>query len=179
MEAKSTAKDLSQIAIMSAVICVCAWITIPIPGVPFTLQIFGVFTALKPLGGKKGTISIVLYILLGLVGLPVFSSFQAGPGALFGPTGGYIMGFVIIGLVYWACTPLCRNALTRNLSLIIGLAFCYLFGTFWFTALMTARGNVMTVGKALMLCVIPFILPDLGKLALAELLAGRLKKVVR
>ena len=89
-------RDMAFIAAMSAVIAVCAWITIPL-AVPFTLQIFGVFMALRLLGGKKGTLSILVYIALGAVGLPVFSGFQGGIGVLAGPTGGDIAGVPLMG----------------------------------------------------------------------------------
>ena len=178
MKSSTKTKDLVRIAVMSMIIGVTAWITIPTP-VPFTLQIFGVFAALKLLGGKKGTFSIVLYILLGLAGLPVFSSFQAGPAVLLGPTGGYIFGFVIMGVLYIFCEPLCRNAWQKNLALVFGLFFCYLFGTFWFSSVMAARGRSVSFVSGLLTCVVPFIIPDLLKLAAAEFVSRRVKKWIR
>ncbi|MBR3275236.1 MAG: biotin transporter BioY [Eubacterium sp.] len=178
MTERTKTKDLIRIAVMSMIIGVCAWIAIPMP-VPFTLQIFGVFAALKLLGAKKGTLSIVVYILLGLVGIPVFSSFQAGPAVLLGPTGGYIIGFVIMGILYIFCEPLCRNGWQKNLTLVIGLFFCYLFGTFWFSSVMASRGRSVTFLSGLMTCVVPFIIPDLVKLAAAELVSRRVKKWIK
>ena len=85
---KLTILDMTQIAFFAALMAVCAWIVIPIPNIPFTLQVFAIFAALCTLGGKKGTISIVVYILLGAVGAPVFAGFKGGLGVLTGMTGG-------------------------------------------------------------------------------------------
>ena len=96
---KLSVRDLTLMGMMTAVMAVCAWITIPFT-IPFTMQTFGVFITLRLLGGRKGTAVIGLYILLGIVGVPVFSGFGAGIGVLAGPTGGYIAGFLLTGLLY-------------------------------------------------------------------------------
>lgn len=88
-------------SLFAALTAVCAWISLPIPPVAFTLQTFAVGLTLGILGGKWGTVSILLYLLLGAVGLPVFSGFQSGAVALPGPTGGFLWGFLAGGLVYW------------------------------------------------------------------------------
>ena len=93
--------DLTYMAVCAALIAICAWITVP-AAVPFTLQTFAIFFVLSLLGGKRGTIAILVYILLGAVGLPVFSGFNGGLGALLGTTGGYIFGFLFIGLIFRA-----------------------------------------------------------------------------
>ena len=170
-------KDLTQIVVMSALIAVCSWISIPM-AVPFTLQTFAVFVALSLLGGKKGTIAIVIYILLGLVGLPVFSSFKSGFGALAGPTGGYIWGFILIGGLYWSLEKVFQHPIIRLVILVVGLFLCYLMGTIQFTAYMNAHGTSYTFYKALTVCVIPFIIPDIAKLVLAYFISGRLKKII-
>lgn len=92
--------DLVYIALGAVLISICSWISIPTT-VPFTMQTFAVFFVLSALGGKRGTVAIIVYILLGAVGIPVFSNFTSGIGILLGNTGGYIVGFVFIGLVYW------------------------------------------------------------------------------
>ena len=94
---------LVQIALFAAIIAVCSWIQIPMT-VPFTMQTFAVFCALATLGGKGGTISVLIYIVLGAVGVPVFAGFTGGVGILFGTTGGYIIGFLFTGLLYWLIT---------------------------------------------------------------------------
>ena len=90
--------DLTQTAICAALIAVCSWISVPAP-VPFTLRTFGVFCVLGILGGKRGTAAVLLFLLLGAAGLPVFAGFNGGIGALLGATGGYLLGFVFIGLI--------------------------------------------------------------------------------
>ena len=92
-------RDLTLIALFAALIAICAWLTVPMPDVPFTMQTFGVFAALLLLGGKRGTLSILLYLLLGAAGLPVFSGFRGGIGSLLGTTGGYLVGFFFSYLV--------------------------------------------------------------------------------
>ena len=103
---KSAVYDLVVASMFSVVIAICAWITIPF-AVPFTMQTFGVFLAIAVLGGKLAAVSILLYILLGVIGIPVFSGFQSGIGVLFQQTGGYVIGFLIASLVIWgveSCT---------------------------------------------------------------------------
>ena len=179
--------DMAYIAIGTAILTVCSWITIP-SVVPFTLQTFAVILILGMLGGRRGTFSILLYILLGLIGVPVFSGFRGGPAALFGTTGGYILGFVLTGLL-WSITekavrraadPKTRMPLPlRLLAAILGMAVCYFFGTAWFMILYTRNTGAISLGTALAWCVIPFIIPDLIKLVLAVALSGKLRKLAR
>ena len=89
-------------SLLAALTAICAWIAIPLPGISFTMQTFAVLLTLGLLGGRWGSISILLYLLLGIVGLPVFSGFRGGAAALLDPTGGFIWGFPVCGLVYWA-----------------------------------------------------------------------------
>ena len=104
MNTKLSITSMIYIALMAVIITICSWISIPGP-VPFTLQTFAVFTALLLLGTRDGLISIVVYLLLGAVGVPVFSGFSGGIGHLLGPTGGYLIGFIVMGFVFgnaWA-----------------------------------------------------------------------------
>ena len=165
-------KSMTYISLMSVIITLCAWLTIP-SAVPFTMQTFGIFFALLFLGGKKGTVSIGVYLLLGALGLPVFSGFSGGMGHLFGITGGYMLGFLLTGIVYMVFEHLFGKSLkTSVISLILGLLLCYVFGTVWFSIY---KGN-MSILKAFAVCVMPFIIPDLLKLSLAVIIYKRLKK---
>ncbi len=170
-------KDLTWIAICAAIICVCAWITVPAT-VPFTLQVLGVFLSVRLLGGKKGTAAVAVYILLGMVGLPVFSGFQAGAGVLLGSTGGYIVGFLFIGLLYWLCEPLVRGRIAACALLLIGLIVCYAFGTAWFMRVNVVKGKPLTLITSLSMCVFPYIIPDMLKLAASEIIAWRVLKLL-
>ena len=166
--------DLAYVALFAVLIAVCAWISIPAT-IPFTLQTFGIFAALTILGGRRGTYVTVVYLLLGAVGLPVFSGFQAGIGTLLGATGGFILGFAAQALVYWLITAHLGTSVPA-LAGVISLAVCYAFGTIWFLTVYAQSTGPVSLGTALGWCVIPFILPDLGKLALAIALSLRLKK---
>ena len=118
--------DLAYMAVCAALIAICSWISIP-AAVPFTMQTFAVFCVLGLLGGKRGTISILVYILLGAVGLPVFAGFSGGIGILFGTTGGYIIGFIFVGLIYWAAEKLFGAKLPlRIAAMVLGLAVCFI-----------------------------------------------------
>ena len=177
LRARGVVFQLVVSGLFSALIALCSWLQVPFD-VPFTLQTFAVFSALLFLGGKFGTLSIAVYILLGAVGVPVFAGFGGGVGVLLGATGGYITGFLAGGLVYWAIEALFRKKTeslpVRIAGLVACLAVCYLFGTVWFTAvhenMVTAAGLLSTLS----LCVAPFLIPDAVKLALAVLLWKRL-----
>ncbi|MCF0117440.1 MAG: biotin transporter BioY [Bacilli bacterium] len=125
--------DISLIALMVSIITICSWITIP-STIPFTLQTFAIFLSLGLLGGRRGTVCILIYLLLGLVGVPVFSNFKSGIVALGGPTGGYIIGFLLMGIFYWLMESIFKR--NENIAFIIGclggLLLCYTFGTIWF-----------------------------------------------
>lgn len=171
---------MTPAAIFAALMAICAWISIPVLEIAFTMQTFAVFLALGVLGGKWGTVSILIYMLLGAVGMPVFSGFRGGPGVLFGVTGGYIMGFLGSGLVYWLITALAKEKpWSKILGMVVGLLVCYAFGSAWFMALYIQKGNAITLGAVLMTCVVPYLIPDGCKIALAWILTGRLGKHLR
>lgn len=172
-------------AMFSALTAVCAWVQIPafFGLVPFTMQTFGVFAALLFLGGKYGSLSVAVYLLLGLSGVPVFSGFRGGVGVLAGVTGGYITGFLLGALAYWGLEALfCRKSRfslpARIFALTVCLLVCYLFGTCWFALLHEGALNAVTFGGALSTCVLPFLIPDLIKMSLALLLHKKLAPVL-
>ena len=171
--------DLVMVALFAALIAVCAWITIP-GAVPFTLQTMGVFLAVGLLGGKRGTAAVLVYILLGAVGMPVFSGFSGGVGRLLGTTGGYIIGFLVAALAMWALEAIFGKAKwVLPVSMLLGLLLCYAFGTAWFLVLYTQIKGAISVASVLSMCVVPFIIPDLLKIALALLLTSRLSKFIK
>ena len=168
-----TIREIAYVGIFAALIAICSWISIPTPwDIAFTLQTFAVCVVVGLLGMKLGTITVCIYILVGLVGLPVFSGFRAGVGTLMGATGGYIIGFVFMALVTGGIIrKQGRSVPVLAAAMIVGLAVCYLFGTVWYVAVYTGG---MGFGAALMMCVVPYIIPDLVKIALAILLVRRL-----
>ncbi len=173
-------KNAAYIAMMAVILCVCSWITVPFT-VPFTMQTFAVYCALLLLGGKRGLMAVGLYILLGLVGLPVFSGFRGGPGHLLGLTGGYIIGFLFTGLGYLLMEGKLRSLafLPRVALLALDLVPCYLVGTVWFTAVSRLHGSEIGFFGALAVCVLPYILPDVLKVVLAERICARVGKQLK
>lgn len=163
--------DMTHIALFAVLLTICGWISLPVPPIPVTLQTFGVFSALLFLGGRRGTCAVAVYLLMGAVGLPVFSAFRGGIGALLEATGGYLLGFLLCGLVYWFITSRCgTSAPAVLLACLVGLLCCYAFGTVWYLLLYGPGGFLPILAS----CVLPFLIPDLVKLGLAFLLHKRL-----
>ena len=167
-------RDLVLISLFAALIAVCAWIAIPTT-VPFTMQTFGVFLALGVLGGRRGALAVCVYLLLGAVGAPVFAGGNAGIGALFGSTGGYMLSWLAAAAVMGVMeAALGRKTWVLALAMVLGLALCYALGTVWFMAVYARGVGPVGLWTALGWCVFPFILPDLGKIALALAVQKRL-----
>ena len=174
-------RDLAYVAVFAALMAVCAWIAIPTPwNVSYTLQTMAVFLAVGLLGGKRGTLAVLVYILLGAVGLPVFSNFTGGVGALMGATGGYIVGFLFSALLVWALERLTVGRLwAQALAMVLALLVCYAFGTVWFLTVYVRANGAVSLGTVLGWCVVPYVIPDLVKIALALLLVRRLRPVIQ
>lgn len=162
---KFKSSELALCGLFSALIAVCSWVSIPSP-VPFTLQTFGVFLAVFVLGGKGGFSAVLVYILLGAAGMPVFSGFRGGIGVLFGQTGGFIWGLVLGTAFIWALEKAFGdNTAARVVSVFSAVMIIYAVGTAWFYFVyMNGEGGFLRVLK---LCVFPFIVPDLVKISLA------------
>lgn len=154
-------------SLFAALMAVCAWITVPVPPVYVTLQTFAVLTALGILGGKWGSISVLLYLAMGVIGLPVFAGFRGGAAALLDATGGFLWGFLAGGLVFRAAEKLGKLP-----AFILCQLTCYLCGCLWFSAWAGDAGII----TAALTCVLPCVLPDGIKLWLAYRLSGRIGK---
>lgn len=152
-------QNLTRAALFAALIALCAWLSLPVAEVAVTLQTFGIFLALFVLGGKWGSVSILVYLLLGLAGAPVFAAFQGGIGTLVGITGGYLWGFLLTGLSYWAFEKLCKPV-----GVILGVLACYLCGSIWFCLYVDCQVGIYA---AFAKCVLPYLIPDGVKLFLA------------
>lgn len=168
------ARNMALCGLFAALLTLCAWISVPGAGVVFTLQTFGVALTLLLLGGKRGSITVLVYLLLGAVGLPVFTGFQGGIGTLLNVTGGYIVGFLVWALLYWLITAFAPQK--RVMAMVAGLLVCYTFGTLWFYSLYLQGDPALSLGAFLLKCLVPYLLPDAVKLSLAFLLASRLKR---
>ena len=170
--------DITLMALFTAVMAICSWISIP-AAVPFTLQTFAVFLTVGLLGGKRGTLTVLVYLLLGAVGVPVFSGFTGGIGHLLGPTGGYIIGFIFSALMMWTAEKLFGKSLSvLAFSMAAGLIVCYAFGTAWFVSVYTRTTEPISIMTALGWCVFPYIIPDAIKIAVALILTRRLRPVL-
>lgn len=174
-KSRLTVKNMSYCAICAALLAISAWIAVPALQISFTMQSFAVFFILGLLGGRLGAVSIGIYLLLGTVGLPVFSGFRGGVSILLGVTGGYIWGFLAAALVFWAVTALFgQSRWVKLAAMVLGMAVCYACGTAWY--LQAYGGSFWPVFAT---CVVPYLLPDGIKIALALSLSGRLIKYLR
>ncbi len=175
---KMKTKNITLCALFTAVMCVLCVITIPIGPVPVTLGTLGIMLTAVILGHKRGTVSVLVYILLGAVGLPVFSGFKGGFQVLIGPTGGYIWSYIIMAfLIGFAARTLPKNKWTAMLKIFVaciaGIAVCYALGTVQF---MLVQKTSLT--QSLMLCVVPFIPFDAVKAVIAVYLGYTVRKTL-
>lgn len=169
-------KNLILFGIFAALTAVCSMVSIPLPftPVPINLATLSVFLAGGLLGSKGGAMSQTVYVLLGAIGLPVFHNFSGGIGVIAGPTGGYIIGYIVAAFVIGLLIEKIGYSYTKApLAMATGLFFCYLLGTLWFMGL-TKMGLV----EALMLCVVPFLIGDAIKIVAAVLLVTKLKPIL-
>lgn len=165
-EKKFTVYQLCFMALMAAVTCILAPLSIPIGPIPISLTNLVVYFTVYVIGLKAGTCSYCLYVLLGVVGLPVFSGYVGGPAKIAGPTGGYIVGFVLMALIGgYVIEKTNRNMVLVIIAWIVGTMVDYALGTEWF-----AYVQHCTVGYALKVCVYPFIVFDLIKIVAATFL---------
>lgn len=177
--AKSKTLDMIYVAMFAVLMAICSWISIN-TSVPFTMQTFGVFVTVGLLGGKRGTLSVLVYLILGAIGIPVFAGFSSGLGVMLGSTGGYLVGFILTALVMWSMEKvLGRKTWVLALSMVLGLLVCYAFGTIWYMIVYTRDIGGIGLWTALSGCVVPFIIPDIVKIVLALLICKRLAKVIK
>ncbi len=165
-------RQLSVIGVMTAVTCVLAPFSLPIGPVPISLTNLAIYFSLYVLGTKYGCISYLVYLLIGFIGVPVFSGFTSGPGKLLGPTGGYLIGFLPMALIAGLLIDkFISKRLVCLLGMISGTIIAYAFGTLWL-----AYQAGMDWKAALMAGVIPFIPGDLAKMVLAMIAGPQIRK---
>lgn len=161
-------------ALFASLIAVCAFISIPFP-IPLTMQLFAVFLSLMTLGGAYGSLSIIIYLCLGLLGLPVFASFGSGIGYLLGASGGFVIAFPIAALLFFVLEKaLSKKESAKILYAFLSLAIIYAIGALWFSLV---YADAADFGEALLVCVLPYFLPDAIKILLAYKISKRLKKI--
>lgn len=176
---KIKAVDIVSVAMMTALIVICSWVYIPIGNIPVTLQTFAVCVAVGIFGMKKGTLSVAVYLILGILGLPVFSFFKGGIGALFGATGGYTIGFVLCAFVSGFIISKSKKIPVMIMGFAIGLIVCYAVGTLWFLFVYMKDTGAQGLVTALTACVFPFVIPDIIKIVLAAVVADSVRKKVK
>ena len=154
---------MTMVALMAAVLCVLAPFSIAIGPIPISLATFGLYFAIIILGGKKATFVCLMYLLIGFVGLPVFSGFSGGPMKLLGPTGGYFFGYLLLTLIAgWFVDKFPKKRVMCLLGFFLGTVACYTVGTVWLAFQMK-----MNIASALMVGVMPFLVGDMIKIAAA------------
>ncbi len=178
-------KNIVLVGVMTAVVCVIAPISIPIGAIPVSLQIFAIYLALYVLDWKRGTLSFILYLIIGCMGVPVFAGYtSSGIASLVGPAGGYIVGFIPLAIVCGITFdhfPIDKatgkkkaiNYAINFASMIVGVAICYAVGTAWF-----CYKASYSVGAALAVCVIPFIPFDIAKGICAMIVGPQIRKAL-
>lgn len=172
---KMATKTITLIALMTAVTCVLAPLSIPIGPVPISLTNLAIYFSLYILGMKKGTVSYVIYLIIGLVGVPVFSSFTGGPGKLIGPTGGYLIGFIPMAVIAGILIDKFGGKFIQSMTgMVVGTIVCYALGTVWL-----AYQAQMDFVAALWAGVIPFIPGDLIKMVLAAFFGPQICKAMK
>ena len=174
---KMTTTQMTVTALMAAVLCIFGPMVLPIPvsPVPISLTNLVLYFMVYILGMKASLMSFCLYLLLGAVGLPVFSGFAGGLGKLAGPTGGYLLGFVFMTLAAGFMVERFPDpAVLQGIGMAAGTAVCYLFGTVWLAEQMS-----LTFTEALGIGVIPYLPGDAAKILLAVILGPKLRRIVR
>ena len=169
-------KDVNRIAFSAALMVVCAWVAIPGP-VPFTLQTFGLFMTAGLLGGTKGFVAMLVYVLLGTIGMPVFSGGRGGLGIILGETGGYIIGFlpaVFVGGIL--CKKNRKSTYNICLSMICCLIVCYTVGALWAYFMFFSADPIGGLISVLSKHILSFVVPDCIKMILAVFLIKKLAK---
>ena len=165
-------QTLARCALFAALTAVCAQITLPIGAVPVSLSLLPPLLCAVLLSPGEAVLSMGVYLLMALVGLPVCSGFSGGPAKLFGVTGGYILGYVpCVWLAAWMIRRRSDTFAWDCLSLALGVLVCYAFGTVWF---MVLRGTDLL--STLSVCVFPFLPFDAVKIVLATAVGRRLRK---
>lgn len=157
----SSAKTVTRMGLMCVVLILCSWCTLPF-GIPFTLQLAGVFLSVGVLGSVQALGCVLVYLVLGCLGLPVFAGFSGGIGVLLGPTGGFLLGFLPLCLFCGWLYPKTKTHWGKGLVFGAGLLIDYLLGTLWYVLVFT--GGQASLLPALTVCVLPFVIPDVLKI---------------
>ena len=167
-------RDMTFTALFAAVLCVVAPVSIPIGPIPLSLATFIIYLAAGTLGWKYGVISVALYVMIGAVGVPVFSGHQGGFHRIVGVTGGYIVGYIPLALATGIAANMSKKIWVLALGMVVGRLLLYTLGTAWF---MLQSGR--SLAESLALCVTPFLPGDAGKIVAACIIAPQLRAATK
>lgn len=174
MSKKISVYKLTTIALMAAVLCVLAPLSVPIGPVPISLATFVIYLFVYIFGTWMSTASVAVYLLIGLVGIPVFSGYTAGVARLVGPTGGFLVGYLLVTIVGGLILDkIKRNIIMGFVAFLISTILLYALGTVWYVVLLGG-----TIAEALMVCMVPFIAVDIIKMAAAAVAGNIIRKVL-
>ncbi len=163
--------DMVFIAIFAAIIAVISQLIIPLPsGIPFTLQTFIIALCGYCLGSYRGIAAVLVYIAVGIAGVPVFTGFRGGIGALFDLTGGFIVGFLPMVLM---CGVKSEKRVLKLISGFIGVIFCHFCGVLWFSVL---SGDILS---AFLIGSVPYIIKDFICTGIAAFFSSRINKIMQ
>ena len=169
---KLTTYQMAVTAVMAAMLCVLGPLTVPIGAIPISLANFVICLAAWLLGPRFGTLSVAIYLAIGLIGVPVFSGYGAGIAKVAGPTGGYLVGYLLLAFIGGMFIEKSKgNAVISAIGLVLGDAACYVLGTAWFVFQMQCE-----LSYALAVCVYPFIALDLAKIVVSCIIGALLRK---
>ena len=182
---KVAASELCYMALAVAILVMCSWLAVLIGDIPFTMQTLGVCLVAGLLGREKGTIAVASYVLLGFVGVPVFSGFTGGVAKLLSPTGGYILGFLAAApVIGWGADRYvhrndAKGVWALAICMMLGLLLCYAIGTFWFVLLTLPMAQGSSWLSAFLICVLPYLPFDFVKIAIAIFMTKKLKRFIQ
>ena len=172
---KISTSEMAVVALMTAVLCVLSPFSIPVGPIPISLSTFGLYLAVLILGRRKAVSVCLMYLLIGFIGLPVYSGFSGGAAKLFGPTGGYLFGYVLLTWISGVIVDkFPKNRILCLLALVLGTITCYLLGTVWLA-------YQMKIGfyEAFLIGVVPFVAGDMIKIGIAVWIGTTVRKRIR
>ena len=175
MKSKEKILNIAIMGVMVALLCVICPLSIPIGPVPVSLAVMVLYLIVYLFGGVKGTICCAIYILIGIIGVPVFSGYGAGLAKVAGPTGGYIVGYIFLCMICGGALWLGKGKLwVYIIGMVLGILVAYVFGSAWFMISLEAK-----LSYTLKVCVYPFLPFDAAKIVIIAIAGPLIKKPLR
>lgn len=182
IEVKSRTKSIAYVGLSIAIIAICSWVTIPIGPIPFTLQMFGIPLVIMLLSPVEAIASVYLFVIIGAVGVPVFSGFKGGIGVLLGPTGGFLVGY-LIGVIL---AVIFLSLVGRRVQGLVAKVVCASIAGIIFTVCADVVGCIqysivagIGMEQAFLVSCAPFIIPDLIKVIAAAICAQPISRAIQ